>query len=55
LIWGQWSDWGARKFAIYASLAPFVGGYLWMWFDPRKLALPDRLSGTRVIVRPKKQ
>jgi uncharacterized RDD family membrane protein YckC len=55
LIWGQWSDLGARKLAIYASLAPFVGGYLWMWFDPRKLALPDRLSGTRVIVLPKKQ
>lgn len=55
LVWGHWSDPRARQAAIYLSLAPFVIAYLWLWLDPLKLALPDRLSGTRVVVLPKKR
>lgn len=55
LIWSHWADQGARKIAIYASLAPFFAAYLWLWVDTQKLALPDRWSGTRVIVLPKQR
>lgn len=52
-IWGHWSDLDARKTAIYVSLLPLLVAYLWMWIDPQRRTLQDRLSGTRVIVTPK--
>lgn len=35
------------------SLLLFGLGYFWLWLDPKKLTLHDRLSRTRVIVLPK--
>jgi len=53
LIWGRWSDHGARAIAIYVSLAPVAFAYVWIWIDRERLALHDRWSGTRVVVLPK--
>lgn len=48
--------WGlaARRFALAAlSLAPLGLGLLWLLADPRRQALHDRWTGTRmVVVRP---
>lgn len=51
---------GIKQCLVRCLIAPFslacLGlGYLWLWFDPQKLTLHDRLSNTRVIVLPKEK
>lgn len=53
ILWGHWTDLHARQIAMYASLLPVASAYLWMFVDPQRRALHDRLSGTHVIVTPK--
>jgi len=36
------------------SLGALGLGYFWLWLDPKRLALPDRLSHTRVLQLPKR-
>lgn len=54
--WLLWHDWQkpARTIALYASLAPVVLSYAWVWIDRDALAWHDRWSRTRVVVLPKR-
>jgi uncharacterized RDD family membrane protein YckC len=54
LFWRHWHDATARTIARYASLAPLVLCYAWIWIDRERLAWHDRWSRTRVIVLPKR-
>jgi len=49
-----WSRAGGRFAAAFLAWLPFGLGMLWLLFDPQKLAWHDRLSGTRVVLLPKK-
>ncbi|BFM20558.1 RDD family protein [Gilvimarinus japonicus] len=42
-----------RCFLGGLSLACLGLGYFWLWLDPERLTLHDRLSGTRVLQLPK--
>ena len=42
-----------RSLAGIFSLGLAGIGYWWAWFDPDRLCLHDRVSGTRVVVWPK--
>jgi len=53
LLWRHWQD-PARAFARYASLAPILLCYAWIWIDREHLAWHDRLSRTRIVVLPKR-
>jgi uncharacterized RDD family membrane protein YckC len=55
LIRGYLPDKNTRQLAIGLSLLPCIAAYLWIWIDRERLALHDRLSGTRVVVLPKKK
>lgn len=54
LIWGHWTDAFMRKLATAFSLLPLLLAYAWLWIDKEKLAWPDRWTGTRVVVLPKR-
>jgi uncharacterized RDD family membrane protein YckC len=43
-----------RFFAALLCFASLGLGYLWILFDPHKRSWADRLSGTEVVVLPKK-
>ena len=49
-----WSDVFKRLGAAAVSLGLAGIGYFWIWVDREKLAWPDRWTGTRVVVLPKK-
>lgn len=49
-----WADTLRRLAWAVLSLAPLGLGYLWIAFDPERRAWHDRLSGTRVVVLPKR-
>lgn len=49
-----WADTLRRLAWALLSLAPLGLGYLWIAFDPERRAWHDRLSGTRVVVLPKR-
>ncbi|HEU4655588.1 MAG TPA: RDD family protein [Steroidobacteraceae bacterium] len=55
LIWGHWADAFMCKLATALSLMPLLLAYAWLWIDKEKLAWPDRWTGTRVVVLPKKK
>ena len=50
-----WADVIKRMAAALIAWAPCGLGYFWIWIDRDKLAWPDRWTGTRVVVLPKKQ
>jgi uncharacterized RDD family membrane protein YckC len=53
---GEPITWGIaciRFLAGLITLLPLGAGLIWALFDPAKLALYDRISGTRVILLPK--
>lgn len=54
LFWRHWQDPAARTIARYASLAPILLSYAWIWIDRERLAWHDRWSRTRIIVLPKR-
>jgi uncharacterized RDD family membrane protein YckC len=49
-----WGDTLRRLGWSLLSLLPLGLGYLWIVFDPQRRAWHDRLSGTRVVVLPKR-
>jgi len=49
-----WGDTLRRLGWSLLSLLPLGLGYLWIVFDPLRRAWHDRLSGTRVVVLPKR-
>ena len=49
-----WADTLRRLAWAVLSLAPLGLGYLWIAIDPERRAWHDRLSGTRVVVLPKR-
>lgn len=49
-----WADTLRRLAWAVLSLAALGLGYLWIAFDPERRAWHDRLSGTRVVVLPKR-
>jgi len=49
-----WGDTLRRLGWSLLSLLPLGLGYLWILFDPLRRAWHDRLSGTRVVVLPKR-
>jgi uncharacterized RDD family membrane protein YckC len=49
-----WGDVLKRLAAATVSLVLAFAGYLWIWVDRDGLAWPDRWTGTRVVVLPKK-
>jgi uncharacterized RDD family membrane protein YckC len=49
-----WRDTLRRLGWSLLSLLPLGLGYLWILFDPLRRAWHDRLSGTRVVVVPKR-
>jgi len=50
----DWISSGKRFLAVLLSWASLGLGYLWMLIDKDKLTWHDRLSGTRVVLLPKK-
>ena len=50
-----WRDALLRLAGACVSLAALGLGYFWIWIDRDGLAWHDRLSGTRVVVLPKKR
>jgi uncharacterized RDD family membrane protein YckC len=54
LFWRHWRDPTAHAIARYASLAPILLSYAWIWIDRERLAWHDRWSSTRVVVLPKR-
>lgn len=50
-----WRDALVRLAGACASFAALGLGYFWIWIDRDRLAWHDRLSGTRVVVLPKKK
>jgi uncharacterized RDD family membrane protein YckC len=50
-----WRDALVRLGAASVSLAALGLGYFWIWIDRDRLAWHDRLSGTTVVVLPKKK
>jgi uncharacterized RDD family membrane protein YckC len=51
----SWSDAIKRLGAAAVSLMLAFAGYWWIWIDRDRLAWPDRWTGTRVVVLPKKK
>jgi uncharacterized RDD family membrane protein YckC len=51
----HWSDVVKRMGAAFVSFAVAGLGYWWIWIDKDRLAWPDRWTGTRVVVLPKKK
>jgi uncharacterized RDD family membrane protein YckC len=51
----HWSDVFKRLAAATVSLLALGLGYFWIWIDRDGLAWPDRWTGTRVRVLPKRQ
>jgi uncharacterized RDD family membrane protein YckC len=54
---GERLDWmhAVRRFAAaFLAWLPLGIGVIWLLFDPHKLAWHDRLSGTRMVLLPKK-
>ena len=49
-----WADTLRRLAWAVLSLAPLGLGYLWIAIDPERRAWHDRLSGTRVVMLPKR-
>jgi uncharacterized RDD family membrane protein YckC len=49
-----WADVLRRLAAAVLALLPCGAGYLWILVDRERLAWHDRLSGTRVVVLPKR-
>lgn len=49
-----WRDALVRLAGAWLSFAALGLGYFWIWIDRDRLAWHDRLSGTRVVVLPKK-
>ncbi|RDH80838.1 MAG: RDD family protein [endosymbiont of Seepiophila jonesi] len=45
-----WSDALKRHLAAIFSWLIFGLGFLWIFFDPEKLAWHDRMSGTRLVI-----
>ena len=50
----SWGDVIKRLAAATVSLTLAFAGYLWILVDRERLAWPDRWTGTRVVVLPKK-
>lgn len=50
----SWKDVVLRLGAAFLSWLPLGLGYLWILFDAEGRAWHDRLSGTRVVVLPKR-
>ncbi|MET0533447.1 MAG: RDD family protein [Steroidobacter sp.] len=50
-----WVDVLKRMGAATVSLCLAGVGYWWIWIDRERLAWPDRWTGTRVVVLPKKR
>jgi len=50
-----WRDALVRLAGAWLSFAALGLGYFWIWIDRDRLAWHDRLSGTRVVVLPKKR
>ncbi len=50
-----WRDALVRLAGAWLSFAALGLGYFWIWIDRDRLAWHDRLSGTRVVVLPKKK
>lgn len=50
-----WSDALKRMAAAVVAWLPLGLGYFWIWIDREHLAWPDRWTGTRVVVVPKKR
>lgn len=50
-----WGDAFKRIAAALVAWLPFGLGYFWIWMDREGLAWPDRWTGTRVVVLPKKK
>jgi uncharacterized RDD family membrane protein YckC len=50
-----WSDALKRMAAAVVAWLPLGLGYFWIWIDRDQLAWPDRWTGTRVVVLPKKK
>jgi uncharacterized RDD family membrane protein YckC len=51
----RWSDVLKRLVVATVSLLAVGAGYLWIWIDRDRLAWPDRWTGTRVVVLPKRK
>jgi uncharacterized RDD family membrane protein YckC len=49
-----WSDAARRLGWAIVSLVPLGLGFAWILIDPQRRAWHDRLSGTRVVVLPKR-
>jgi uncharacterized RDD family membrane protein YckC len=49
-----WRDTARRLAWAVVALLPLGLGYAWILFDPQRRAWHDRLSGTRVVVLPKR-
>lgn len=50
-----WRDALVRLAGAWLSFAALGLGYFWIWIDRDRLAWHDRLSGTRVVVLPKRK
>jgi uncharacterized RDD family membrane protein YckC len=51
----RWSDVLKRLVVATVSLLAVGVGYFWIWIDRERLAWPDRWTGTRVVVLPKRK
>lgn len=51
----SWADVFKRLGAAAVGLCLAGVGYWWIWIDRERLAWPDRWTGTRVVVVPKKR
>jgi uncharacterized RDD family membrane protein YckC len=51
----SWGDAVKRMAAALVAWMPLGFGYFWIWIDREHLAWPDRWTGTRVVVLPKKK
>jgi uncharacterized RDD family membrane protein YckC len=53
-IWQRWAHGPAKWLALSISLLPLALAYVWIWVDDQGRAWPDRWTGTRVVVLPKR-